>query len=409
MPQTSIGDDGQIGLTLPLRTGGETVIKKVQLPLQTLDLIAGFMVWVILSSLLPFIKHDIFIPDDMLALVTAVPVILGSVLRIPFGYYANLLGARAVFLMSFIVLLFPVFFLSEATTYVDLLIGGVFLGFGGAIFSVGVTSLPKYYPKERHGFVNGVYGFGNMGTAVTTYAAPVLAMQFGWQPAIKFYLGLLLVMIALNFFLGDRSEPKVKTPIIQQIRAVWKDAKLWFFSLFYFITFGAFVAFTVFLPNFLVTDYLVDGVTAGICTSVFIVTAACVRVLGGWLSDRVDCWRLLGGVFVAMIAGALVLAATPGIELFLGGVYLISVACGLGNGVIFKLVPTYFVKQAGPVNGIVSMMGGLGGFFPPLVLSAFLGATGSYAPGFIAFAASIFICLVAVIWLGASEAKKRSA
>ena len=61
-------------------------MKRAQLPLQTFDLIAGFMVWVILSSLLPYIKHDIFIPDDMVALVTAVPVILGSVLRIPFGY-----------------------------------------------------------------------------------------------------------------------------------------------------------------------------------------------------------------------------------------------------------------------------------------------------------------------------------
>ena len=382
-------------------------MKKAQLPLQTFDLIAGFMVWVILSSLLPFIKHDIFIPDDMVALVTAVPVILGSVLRVPFGYYANLLGARTVFLASFIVLLFPVFFISEASTYVDLLIGGVFLGFGGAIFSVGVTSLPKYYPKERHGFVNGVYGFGNMGTAVTTYAAPVLAVQFGWQTAVKCYLGLLLVMIALNFFLGDRREPRVKTPIVRQIKAVWKDEKLWLFSLFYFVTFGAFVALTVFLPNFLVSYYGIDGVTAGILTSVFIVVAACVRVLGGWLSDKFNCWKLLIGIFAGMIVGALVLALVPSLELFMVGVYVIAVACGLGNGVVFKLVPTYFVEQAGPVNGIVSMMGGLGGFFPPLVLSAFLGATGSYAPGFIAFACFILACLVAVVWLGRRESRKR--
>lgn len=381
-------------------------MKKAQLPLQTLDLIAGFMVWVILSSLLPFISHDIYIPDDMLALVTAVPVILGSVLRIPFGYYANLLGARAVFLASFITLLFPVFFLSEATTYIDLLIGGVFLGFGGAIFSVGVTSLPKYYPKERHGFVNGVYGFGNMGTAVTTYLAPVLAVQFGWQIAVKFYLGLLLAMIALNFFLGDRSEPKVKTPIVQQIKQVWKDEKLWFFSLFYFVTFGAFVALTVFLPNFLVSTYGIDGVTAGVLTSAFIVVAACVRVLGGWLSDRLNCWRLLAGVFAGMAAGALVLAAMPGLELFMAGVYIISIACGIGNGVVFKLVPTYFIGQAGPVNGIVSMMGGLGGFFPPLVLAAFLRATGSCSLGFVAFAGSVLVCLAAAAWLGRSESRK---
>ena len=184
-------------------------IRRAQLPLQTADLIAGFMVWVILSSLLPYIKQDIFIPPDQIALVTAIPVVLGSVLRVPFGYCANLFGARSVFLASFAVLVLPVWFLSETTTYQGLLIGGVFLGIAGAVFSVGVTSLPKYYPKERHGFVNGVYGFGNMGTALTTWLAPVAAVAFGWRTAVKLYLVLLTVFIVLNLVLGDRNEPRV--------------------------------------------------------------------------------------------------------------------------------------------------------------------------------------------------------
>ena len=186
--------------------------------MQTADLIAGFMVWVILSSLLPYIKQDVYIPPDQIALVTAIPVVLGSVLRVPFGYCANLFGARAVFLTSFIVLVVPVWFLSEATTYQGLLIGGTFLGIAGAVFSVGVTSLPKYYPKERHGFVNGVYGFGNMGTALTTWLAPVAAVAFGWRMAVKLYLVLLAAFIVLNFVLGDRDEPRVKTPVMEQLR-----------------------------------------------------------------------------------------------------------------------------------------------------------------------------------------------
>ena len=225
--------------------------RRFKLPLQTADLIAGFMVWVILSSLLPYIKQDVYIPPDQIALVTAIPVVLGSVLRVPFGYCANLFGARAVFLASFIVLVVPVWFLSEATTYQGLLIGGTFLGIAGAVFSVVVTSLPKYYPKERHGFVNGVYGFGNMGTALTTWLAPVAAVAFGWRMAVKLYLVLLAAFIVLNFVLGDRDEPRVKTPVMEQLRAVWSDARLWFLSLFYFVTFGAFVALTVYLPNFL--------------------------------------------------------------------------------------------------------------------------------------------------------------
>lgn len=376
---------------------------RLQLPLQTADLIAGFMVWVILSSLLPYIKQDIFIPVDQIALVTAIPVVLGSVLRVPFGYCANLFGARTVFLASFIALIVPVWFLSETDTYQGLLVGGVFLGIAGAVFSVGVTSLPKYYPKERHGFVNGVYGFGNMGTALTTWLAPVAAVALGWRGAVKLYLVLLGVFIVLNFVLGDAHEPRVKTPIREQLRAITGDARLWFLSLFYFVTFGAFVALTVYLPNFLTSHYAIDGVSAGIATSVFIVVAAAVRVLGGWLGDRFDCYRLLVVVFAGLAAGAVVLAVAPGLPVYLVGIYVVSVACGIGNGVVFKLVPTYFTKQAGLANGIVAMMGGLGGFFPPLVLSASALLFGTNVPGLAAFGGFSLACLAIALVVGKRE------
>lgn len=373
--------------------------ENIQLPLQTADLIVGFMVWVILSSLLPFIKQDIAIPADQVALITAVPVVLGSVLRVPLGYFANLLGARTVFLASFVCLLFPVWFISEATTYEALIAGGVFLGIGGAVFSVGVTSLPKYYPRERHGFVNGVYGFGNMGTALTTWLAPLAAAAWDWRVAVKLYLVLLAVAFVVNLVLGDHNEPRVKTPIIAQIKAVWHDERLWFLSLFYFVTFGAFVALTVFLPNFLTTHYGLDGVSAGMLTSVFIVAAASFRILGGWLSDRLDCLKLLAAVFATLMAGAIVLAVAPGLPAYLAGIYLVSIACGIGNGAVFKLVPTYFMKQAGPVNGLVSMWGGLGGFFPPLVLSASAATFGSNAPGLALFAVFCAACLAIAVWM----------
>lgn len=235
------------------------------------------MVWVILSTLLPYIKQDVTIPPDMTALVTAVPVVLGSVLRIPFGYWANLVGARAVFVASFVLLLFPVWFISEASTWQELVVGGVFLGIGGAVFSVGVTSLPKYYPQERQGFVNGVYGLGNAGTALTTFGAPAIASQLGWSTTVKLYLVLLLVMAAVNLVLGDKAEPKVRVPLLEQLRAVKGSRLLWVLSAFYFVTFGAFVALTVFLPNFFASDFGLDGVAAGVLTGAFIVVAAGLR------------------------------------------------------------------------------------------------------------------------------------
>jgi NNP family nitrate/nitrite transporter-like MFS transporter len=375
------------------------MIKKMQLPLQTLNLITGFMVWVIISSLLPFIREDIAIPAEKLAMVTALPVVLGSILRIPLGYYANVLGARVIFLASFVLLLFPVYYISEAGTYGDLIIGGLFLGIGGAVFSVGVTSLPKYYPKEKHGFVNGIYGIGNLGTALSTFMAPVAATQLGWSLTIKLYLGLLMIFIVLNFFFGDRHETKVKTPIMDQIKGVIKNEKLWLFSLFYFITFGSFVAFTIYLPNFLVTNFDLEKVDAGLRTAGFIALATFMRPVGGWLGDKFQPLLLLIATFVIYTGAAVLLAFVPSMGLYTVGCLAIAFSAGLGNGVIFKLVPMYFNKQAGIVNGIVSMMGGLGGFFPPIMLSLIYSLTGQYSIGFMLLSEVALASLVLVIWL----------
>lgn len=375
------------------------MIKKLQLPLQTLNLIVGFAVWVIISSLLPYMREDISIPQNQIALITALPVVLGSILRIPLGYYANVIGARLVFFISFILLLFPVYFISEADSAMDLIIGGLFLGIGGAVFSVGVTSLPKYYAKERHGLVNGIYGLGNIGTAVTTFAAPIIANHFGWSNTVKFYLILLLVFAAITFIVGDRKEIKVKTPIMEQIKGVYKNEKLWLFSLLYFITFGSFVAFTVYLPNFLVTNFELTKVDAGIRTAVFIAVATFMRPVGGWLADRFNSLYLLIAAFAALTVAAIILAFSPSIALYTIGCLAIAFCAGIGNGVIFKLVPQYFNKQAGIVNGIVSMMGGLGGFFPPLLLSAIHSITGQYSIGFMLLSQVALASLILILWM----------
>lgn len=230
-------------------------VKKIQLPLQTVSLVLGFMVWVILSSLMPFIKEEIKLTPSQLAWVTAIPILFGSIMRIPVGYWTNRYGARKLFMISFVLLLAPVFWVSQADSFIDLIIGGFFLGIGGAVFSVGVTALPKYYPKERHGFVNGIYGIGNLGTAISAFGAPVVASYVGWSQTVMIYSVILIVLAALNFLFGDRQETPVKTPLLEQIKTVSRSQKLWFLCLFYFLTFGSFVAFTVYLPNFLVSHF----------------------------------------------------------------------------------------------------------------------------------------------------------
>ncbi|KOP83014.1 nitrate/nitrite transporter [Cytobacillus solani] len=373
--------------------------KAIQLPLQTLSLVAGFMVWVILSALMPFIKEEIQLSANQLALVTAIPVVLGSILRIPIGYWTNRFGARKLFSISFILLLFPIYYISISSSFTDLLIGGLFLGISGAVFSVGVTSLPKYYPKEKHGFVNGIYGVGNVGTAITTFSAPVIATQFGWQTTVQLFLIIVLVVAVVNFFLGDKNEPKVVTPLKDQIKSVYKNEKLWCLSLFYFLTFGAFVAFTIYLPNFLVANFELDKVDAGLRTAGFIAIATFVRPLGGWLGDKFNSFKILMIVFAGLTLSGILLAFNPTLTFYSIGCLTIAFCAGIGNGTIFKLVPMYFSKQGGIVNGIVSAMGGLGGFFPPLMLSFLFNLTGHYAIGFMALSQVALASLIIVVWM----------
>lgn len=384
---------------------------KKQLILQTFSLLAGFMVWTLLAPLFPEIVKDIPEAADHRALIVALPVILGSVLRIPFGILANKMGGRVVFLFSFIFLLIPVFYLSLATTPRDLMIAAVFLGIGGATFSIGVTSLPKYYPKEKHGFVNGVYGMGNIGTAVTSFGAPALALFFGgWQAAVQTYLVVLAFFAIMQFFLGDRNEHKVNLPLAKQFKEVTRDYKFYFFNLWYFITFGAFVAFGLFLPGFLTDEALfnLSTIDAGIRTAIFIVIATVLRPIGGLIGDRFNALHALTITFIGLALSGLLLAFTyNAIILFTIGCLLTAVCAGIGNGLVFKFVPTYFSKQAGISNGFVAMMGGLGGFFPPIVIDQTYNLTGSYAIGFILLSLFCLISLFTMFYMNSNLKKNQ--
>ncbi|RUN66108.1 nitrate transporter NarT [Staphylococcus epidermidis] len=378
-----------------------------QLTLQTLSLVAGFMAWSIISPLMPFISQDVDISPGQISVILAIPVILGSVLRVPFGYLTNIVGAKWVFFWSFIVLLLPIFLLGQAQSPGMLMLSGFFLGIGGAIFSVGVTSVPKYFSKDKVGLANGIYGVGNIGTAVSSFCAPVLAGAIGWQNTVRSYLIILSIFAILMFLLGDKNEPKVKIPLMAQVKDLSKNYKLYYLSLWYFITFGAFVAFGIFLPNFLVDHFSIDKVDAGIRSGIFIALATFLRPVGGVIGDKFNAVQALIIDFVIMIIGALILSLSSHIVLFTIGCLAISICAGIGNGLIFKLVPSYFSKEAGSANGIVSMMGGLGGFFPPLVITFVTSITGSSHLAFFFLAIFGVIALNTMIHLNKKEKAAR--
>ncbi|WP_440858240.1 nitrate/nitrite transporter [Staphylococcus shinii] len=365
-----------------------------QLTLQSLSLVVGFMAWSIIAPLMPFISQDVHITSSQLSIILAIPVILGSILRVPFGYLTNIIGAKWVFFCSFIILLFPIFFLSYAQSPRMLMASGFFLGVGGAVFSVGVTSIPKYFPKERVGLANGIYGMGNIGTAISSFLAPPIAGIIGWQSTVRGYLIVIALFAIFMFLLGDNKEQKIKVPLVKQYKILMKDLRLYYLSLWYFITFGSFVAFGLFLPNFLVQNFGISEVDAGIRAGVFIALATFLRPLGGVLGDKFNAVTLLMCDFILMIIGAIMLGLSAHILLFTIGCLLISMCAGVGNGLIFKLVPSYFGKEAGSANGIVSMMGGLGGFFPPLVIAYVISLTGTSHFSFILLAVFGVIALV---------------
>ena len=357
-----------------------------QLTLQTLSLVVGFMAWSIISPLMPYISQDVKVNPGQLSIILAIPVILGSILRVPFGYLTNIIGAKWVFFCSFVILLFPIFFLGQAQTPGMLMLSGFFLGVGGAIFSVGVTSVPKYFSKDKVGLANGIFCMGNIGTAVSSFLAPPIAGIIGWQTTVRSYLIIIAIFAILMFIFGDKNEPKVKVPLASQFKKLSSNYKLYYLSLWYFITFGAFVAFGLFLPNYLVNNFGIDKVDAGIRSGVFIALATFLRPIGGILGDKFNAVKVLMIDFIIMIVGAVILGISSHIALFTIGCLTISICAGLGNGLIFKLVPSYFAKESGAANGIVSMMGGLGGFFPPLVITYVTGLTGSSHLAFILLA-----------------------
>src|SRR5690606_24937515 len=229
-----------------------------------------------------------------------------------------------IFLISFIILLFPIFFISIANSFTDLVIGGLVLGIGGATFSIGVTSLPKYFPKEKHGLVNGIYGVGNIGTAFTTFSAPMFAEAIGWQNTVRLYLILIIVFCIFIFILGDRKESKKKKSMLLEIKSVYKNATLWILSLFYFITFGAFVAFTVFLPSFLVSYFELTPIDAGIRTAIFIIIATLLRPIGGYLADKFNAFIILLFVFIGITLSGILLSFSPNIGWYTVGALTVA-------------------------------------------------------------------------------------
>lgn len=363
----------------------------LQLTLATGAFAFCFAVFGSASAMMPVIKKTMGLTPFQVSLGLAVPVLLGSLGRIPLGMLTDRLGGRLIFSLTMAFSAIAAFFTGIATTYPMYLVGAFFLGIALASFSVGVGFVSRWYPPERQGFALGIYGAGNAGQSLAAFGAPLLAAAFGYAWGFWTFGVLLTVWLALFLVTARNAPVEAKPQTLAQSLQPLRDPMAWVLSLFYFLTFGGFVAMSIYLPIFLTEMFSLTPADAGLRTAGFVVLATALRPYGGSLADRVGGLRILLYVFPA-VAGLSLFLACPSIYTFTVGALGMAAAIGLGNGAVFKLVPQYFPASVGTVTGLVGAAGGLGGFFPPLVVGALRQATGSFSPGFVLLGLFALVC-----------------
>ena len=283
-----------------------------------------------------------------------------------------------------------------------LLVCGFFFGVAGASFAVGVPQVSQWYPKEKQGLSLGIYGVGNVGTALAVFGAPFIAESVGWNKVFIFYSIPLLFMAAIYwFFSADAPKPENVMPqtFNDKIKVYKSSHLVWVFSLFYFMTFGFFVCFALSLPSYLRETFGVTPIKAGTLTSVFVFLATFSRILGGYLGDIFSGRNLLIILSLSLIGVLFYLNLNSSLMLAVASFYCMAILLGIGNGVVFKLVAEYFPKDTGTVGGMVGAAGGLGGFFLPIIMGTIRDYTNNNSLGF------IFISLVCLMCLSFMEKK----
>jgi NNP family nitrate/nitrite transporter-like MFS transporter len=370
------------------------------LVLATVAFALCFTAWSLIAPFAKTFKSDLGLSYTEALLLTAVPVVLGSLLRVPLGIVTDRLGGRLVFtaLLAFAAL--PAVLFGYADGYGALIAVGFLLGVAGASFAVGVPFVAGWYRRERQGFALGVYGMGNIGTAIAFFGAPAIANQWS-RTAVGWVTGIALLAGAAVFWLLARDAPAPPAPARygEVLRAGWRLYRLAFF---YFITFGGFVAMGFLLPTLLQDWFGYSKGEASARAAGFIIAATLARPVGGWLADRAGAFPLLVLAFAGIAVDAAVLAAlapTPRIVPITIASLTLGVFLGVGNGAVFKLVPGEFPDNPGAAAGVVGAAGGLGGFFPPIFVGLVKDAEGTYTYGFVGLLVAVVACLALAVWL----------
>ncbi|MER6558030.1 MFS transporter [Streptomyces sp. NPDC001027] len=353
----------------------------------TVGFAVNFWAWALLSPLGPRFKDGLDLSSFQQSLLVAVPVVVGSLGRVPVGALTDRFGGRVMFPIVSGAAIVPVLYLGLAghSSLTALLVGGFFLGIGGTAFAVGVPFVNAWFPPERRGLAIGVFGAGMGGTAISALTTVKLVDAHSMPTPFLITAAVLAAYAVMAAsVLRDAPGRTVPTePLSRRLAAALRLGITWQASALYAVAFGGYVAFSVYLPTYLRTGYGLTQADAANRMAGFVLLAVAMRPVGGWLSDRLGPVRILAGALTVVVAGAVVQSFTP-VLAPVGALAFLAMAAALGaaSGATFALVALLTpADRVGSVTGVVGAAGGLGGFLPPLVMGSLYGAYGTYAAG----------------------------
>lgn len=399
--------------------------KRKQLSVLTMNTLAFtvcFAVWVMFSIIGIPIKETLQLSDTQFGLLVATPILTGSLIRLPLGMWTDTYGGRLVFGMLMLSTIVPIYLISLATQFWHFLTLGLFVGVAGGSFSVGIAYTGRWFSTERKGFAMGIFGAGNAGAAVTKFVAPGLVVAYGWQAVPKVYALAMAIMVVL-FWTFTYSDPQHKVcsriTMREQLKAL-KDIRVWKYCQYYSIVFGGYVALSLWLTKYYISEYGFGIQTAALIAAIFVLPSGVIRALGGWLSDKygahtVTWWVMWTScislfflsypqhqVIIQTIRGELVLNLGLKVWMFTLLLFVVGIAWGFGKASVFKYIGDEYPDNIGVISGIVGLMGGMGGFIFPIIFGMFLDLTGINS--------SIFMLLFLVtcwslIWMYTTEVR----
>ena len=362
---------------------------------------ACFAVWTIFSIIGVQIKQRLGLSELQFGLLVGTPILTGSLVRVMLGVWADQYGGRIVNVITMLSAAAATFGLSYASTYPQFLLAALGVGMAGGSFAVGVAYVSKFYPKESQGTVLGIFGAGNVGAAVTKFAAPFVMMAFGWAAVAQIW-AVALAAMAVLFFVFTRDDPEFAQRRLSKAPPVSTASQLaplmrlqvWRFALYYFFVFGGFVALALWLPHYLVQVYGLDIRVAGMLAAAYSIPGSLFRVFGGWLSDRIGARKVMYLTFgisvlctfilaypatsyvVDGINGPIAFRLAIGLPAFVALLFALGFAMSLGKAAVYKHIPVYYPDTIGSVGGLVGMVGGLGGFVLPIAFGVLNDVTG---------------------------------